>query len=70
MRRPLRAAWRETHIQFAQAHRCRIFGRMLLQVLFGLPRVLRRRKVISPAIEAMRVQLDHAATPSLISPGY
>ncbi|TCT10162.1 glycosyltransferase family 2 protein [Paralcaligenes ureilyticus] len=70
MRWPLRAAWRETHIQFTQAHRCRIFGRVLLQVLLGLPRALRRRKVISPAIEAMRVQSDHAAVPPLISPGY
>ncbi|MEO6983830.1 MAG: glycosyltransferase [Paralcaligenes sp.] len=70
MRRPLRAAWRETHVQFAQAHRFGIFRWMLLQVLLGLPCALRQRKVISPAIEAMREQLDHAAAPAIVSPGY
>jgi GT2 family glycosyltransferase len=58
MRRPVRAAWRETHSQFARARQYDMFGWMVLQVLWGLPRALRRRRVISPAIEAMRVLLD------------
>ncbi|TAM08954.1 MAG: hypothetical protein EPN67_01880 [Pusillimonas sp.] len=70
MRRPLRAAWCETFIQLAQAHRCGILGSMLLQVLLGLPRALRRRKVISPAIEAMTVQIDRAAASPLTSSVY
>jgi GT2 family glycosyltransferase len=67
MRRPVCAAWRETHIQFSQARQCGMPEWMMLQVLLGLPRALRRRRVISPSIEAMMVLLDHAAMPPAVS---
>lgn len=66
MRRPLRAAWRETYFQLAQARQTDMFGWLMLQVLWGLPRALRQRRVISPAIEAMRDLLDHASIPPFV----
>lgn len=60
MRRPVRAAWRETYYQFVRARRYDMFGWTMLQVLWGLPRALLRRKVISPPIEA-KVLLDRQA---------
>lgn len=65
MRLPLRAAWRETCFQVVLARRHDMFGWTMLQVLWGLPRALRRRKVISLPIEALKVLLERpAATPA------
>ncbi|MFW7340976.1 glycosyltransferase [Pollutimonas sp. H1-120] len=61
MRRPVRAAWRETLLRIRQAHSRRILWPILWQALVGMPRALRRRKVISPAVEKMQLLLDVAA---------
>jgi GT2 family glycosyltransferase len=58
MRRPFRAAWRETSVQWRAAREQGIAWPTMLQMVLGLPRALRRRKVISPAVESMRVLLD------------
>lgn len=61
MRRPLRAAWRETQVQWRAARERGIAWPTMLQMAWGLPRALRCRKVISPAVERMRVLLDLSA---------
>lgn len=61
MRRPIRAAWRETLLRMRQAHSRHILWPVLWQALLGLPRALGRRKVISPAVEKMQLLLDVAA---------
>lgn len=55
MRRPLRAAWHETGVQWRAAQAHGIAWRTMLEMAVGLPRALRRRKVISPAVENMHV---------------
>lgn len=64
MRWPLPAAWRETCVQLKLAKVEITFWPTLRDVLRGLPRALRRRRVISPAVEAMRVLLEHAGKQS------
>lgn len=61
MRRPIRAAWRETLLRVRQAHARHILWPILCQALLGMPRALGRRKVISPAVEKMQSLLDVAA---------
>ncbi|HUH58645.1 MAG TPA: glycosyltransferase [Candidimonas sp.] len=58
MRRPLRAAWHETRMQWRAARARGIALPTMLQMAVGLPRALRCRKVISPAVERMRLLLD------------
>lgn len=58
MRRPARAAWRNTRAKLREAYARRIFWGTLTQVLRGLPRVLQQRRVISPAVENMQALLD------------
>lgn len=58
MRRPLRAAWRETSVQWRAARARGIVWPTMLQMILGLPRALQNRKVISPAVESMRALLD------------
>lgn len=60
MRRPLRAACRETLLRVRQAYNRRILWPVLWQAAAGLPRALGRRKVISPAVENMQLLLDVA----------
>jgi GT2 family glycosyltransferase len=62
MRRPVRAAWRETSLRIQQARSRRILWPVLWDALLGMPRALGRRKVISPAVENMQLLLDLAAT--------
>lgn len=61
MRRPWRSAWRETCARLREASTRRIFWRVLADVMMGLPKVLRRRRVISPAVEKMcaLLEMDH-----------
>jgi GT2 family glycosyltransferase len=61
MRRPMRAAWRETRWRLSEIREHGIFWLTLIEALLGLPRVLRRRRVISPTVERMRSLLDRAA---------
>ncbi|WP_073102669.1 glycosyltransferase family 2 protein [Pollutimonas bauzanensis] len=61
MRRPLRAAWHETSVQWRAARARGIAWPTMLQMILGLPRALRYRRVISPAVESMRAMLDLAA---------
>jgi GT2 family glycosyltransferase len=61
MRRPLGTAWRETFRQLGMAVDRKVLFATLLETTFGLPRALMRRKVISPAVEQMRMVLDLAA---------
>ncbi|MDS1139335.1 glycosyltransferase [Pusillimonas sp. SM2304] len=58
MRRPLRPAWRKTCEQLGNARLRGIFWRTLADAAIGLPRALRQRRVISPAVENMRALLD------------
>src|SRR3546814_15320634 len=58
MRRPVRAAYRETMVALHQAYDHNILGTILWQAVLGMPRALRRRKVISPAVEKMQLLLD------------
>src|SRR3546814_19511243 len=58
MRRPVRAAYRETMVALHQAYDHNILGTILWQAVLGMPRALRRRKVISPAVEKMKLLLD------------
>ncbi len=69
MRRPLRAAWRETSVQWRAARARGIAWPTMLQMLLGLPRALRYRKVISPAVERMHTLLDMSgANPAAQNP--
>ncbi|MGB3290593.1 MAG: glycosyltransferase [Burkholderiaceae bacterium] len=61
MRRPMRAACRETSLRMRQAHSRHVLWSVLWQALVGMPRALRRRRVISPAVEKMQRLLDMAA---------
>jgi GT2 family glycosyltransferase len=61
MRRPLRAAWHETSVQWRAARERGIAWPTMVQMVLGLPRALRYRKVVSPAVESMRALLDIAA---------
>ncbi len=61
MRRPLRAAWHETSVQWRAARERGIAWPTMVQMVLGLPRALRYRKVVSPAVENMRALLDIAA---------
>lgn len=61
MRRPARAAYRETSLRMRQAYSRHILWPVLCQVLLGMPRALLRRRVISPAVEKMQRLLDMAA---------
>lgn len=58
MRRPLRPAWRRTCAQLGKARSSGMFWRTLADVALGLPRALRQRRVISPALERMRASID------------
>jgi GT2 family glycosyltransferase len=53
MRRPWQAAAHETWRQLCHARGRKMLLPVMLTVLLGLPRALRRRKVISPAVEQM-----------------
>lgn len=66
MRRPLRTAWRETGVQWRAARARGIAWPTMLQMALGLPRALRCRKVISPAVERMRLLLDLSTVPNVI----
>lgn len=61
MRLPLRTAWHETNVQWRAARERGIAWPTMVQMVLGLPRVLRNRKVVSPAVESMRALLDIAA---------
>src|SRR3546814_15579916 len=50
MRRPFRAAYRETMVALHPAYDPNILGTILLPAVMGMPRAVRRRKVISPDI--------------------
>ncbi|WP_353149728.1 glycosyltransferase [Pollutimonas bauzanensis] len=58
MRRPVRAAWRQTSVQWRAARDSGIVWSTMLQMVLGLPRALRNRKVISPAVESMQALLE------------
>jgi GT2 family glycosyltransferase len=63
MRRPWRSAWRETVARLREASTRRIFWRVLADAMWGLPKVLRRRRVISPTVEKMCVLLEKEYVP-------
>src|SRR5690606_39220649 len=58
MRRPLRSAWRRTWAQLGRARSAGMFWRTLADAAVGLPRALRRRRVISPAVERLCAALE------------
>lgn len=64
MRRPLASAWRVSLDQLREARARNILWPTLRDVLRGLPRVLIRRAVISPAVEEMRRLLEAPGQPT------
>jgi GT2 family glycosyltransferase len=63
MRRPWRSAWRETGVRLREASRRHVFWRVAADTMLGLPKVLRHRRVISPAVERMCVLLERDQAP-------
>ncbi|MCC2595789.1 glycosyltransferase [Pusillimonas sp. MFBS29] len=66
MRRPVGPAWRCTCARLEQARVSGMFWRVLVDAAAGLPKALRQRRVISPAIEHMRASIDERPG---VSPG-
>lgn len=58
MRRPLRAAWRQTCMQWRAARARGIVWSTMPEMMLGLPRALKHRKVISPEVESMQALLE------------
>jgi GT2 family glycosyltransferase len=61
MRRPFRAALHQTRLQWHEARIRGIVWPTMVAMLMGLPRALRYRKVLSPAVERMQALLELAA---------
>jgi len=68
MRRPAKAAWRETWRQLARAKARRTLFLSTIDALTGLPRALRSRRVVSPQVEAMRRLLDQTPKEAVAAP--
>jgi hypothetical protein len=63
MRRPWRSAWRETSARLREARARQVFWRVVMDAMLGFGRVLRRRRVISPAVESLCLLLEADRAP-------
>jgi hypothetical protein len=63
MRRPWRSAWRETNARLTEARTRQVFWRVVMDAMLGFAKVLRRRRVISPAVESLCLLLEEGRTP-------
>jgi GT2 family glycosyltransferase len=63
MRRPWRSAWRETSARLREARTRQVFWRVVMDARLGFAKVLRRRRVISPAVESLCLLLEEGRAP-------